>query len=218
MSEKNFKFIIADDHKLFSEGLATLVSQIEGAELVGIAANGQEALDLLALHPADLLITDIHMPNMDGLELIRRVKQQYPQTKVLVVSMHDEPSIIEEVFEANAEGYILKDSTREEFHKAIGRLLDNITYYSNSVLENLLRRSLATKKSKENEIHLSERETEILSLIMQEYSSEEIAEKLFISKRTVDTHRKNILQKTNCKTLVGLIKYAYEHGIGTANH
>lgn len=214
MIESTFKILIADDHKLFSEGLASMVKQIKGTELTGIASNGQEALDLIILNPIDLLITDLHMPGMDGLELIRNVKQKYPNIKILVISMHNEPSVIEEVFDANAEGYILKDATREEFLKAIDRILYDGTYYSNIVLENLLRRSREKKKSTENKIHLSEREIEILSLIMQEYSSEEIAEKLFISKRTVDTHRKSILQKTHCRTLVGLIKFAYENGIG----
>lgn len=213
MTEKKFKILIADDHKLFSEGLASMVKQLEYIELTGFASNGQEALDLLILHAVDLVITDLHMPGMDGLELIRNVKHQYPNIKILVISMHDEPSVIEEVFDANAEGYILKDATREEFLKAIDRILDDGTYYSNTVLENLLRRTREKKKPSEKKIHLSEREIEILSLIMQEYSSEEIAKKLFLSKRTVDTHRKNILQKTQCRTLVGLIKFAYENGI-----
>lgn len=141
MIESTFKILIADDHKLFSEGLASMVKQIKGTELTGIASNGQEALDLIILNPIDLLITDLHMPGMDGLELIRNVKQKYPNIKILVISMHNEPSVIEEVFDANAEGYILKDATREEFLKAIDRILYDGTYYSNIVLENLLRQS-----------------------------------------------------------------------------
>lgn len=207
------KVLIADDHQLFSEGLAALVSQIPGLQISGLASDGQQALDLLTLQPVDLLITDIRMPKLDGIELVKRVKEKLPEIKILVISMHHDASIVEEVFEANAEGYILKDATREEFVKAITRLLDDGTYYSNTVLEEMLRKSLKNQKKTEKTVNLTPREQEILRLIMEEYSSEEIAEKLFISKRTVDTHRKNILQKTHASTLVGLIKYAYEHKI-----
>lgn len=207
------KVLIADDHQLFSEGLAALVSQIPGLQIAGLASDGQQALDLLTLQPVDLLITDIRMPKLDGIELVKRVKEKFPEIKILVISMHHDASIVEEVFEVNAEGYILKDATREEFVKAITRLLDDGTYYSNTVLEEMLRKSLKNQKKTEKAVNLTPRELEILRLIMEEYSSEEIAEKLFISKRTVDTHRKNILQKTNASTLVGLIKYAYEHKI-----
>lgn len=211
--DMNHKVLIADDHKLFSEGLASLVQQIEGCEVVGIASHGQEALDLLKITNVDLLITDIHMPGMDGLELIRRVKEQHPNVKILVISMYYDPSVVEEVFEADAEGYILKDADISELIKAIHRILDNSTFYSNTVLEAMLKHTRQQKKKQVSELELSQREKEILRYIMQELSSEEIAQKLFISKRTVDTHRKNILQKTQVKTLVGLIKYAYEHGI-----
>lgn len=207
------KVLIADDHQLFSEGLAALVSQIPGLQIAGLASDGQQAFDLLTLQPIDLLITDIRMPKLDGIELVKRVKEKFPEIKILVISMHHDASIVEEVFEADAEGYILKDATREEFVKAITRLLDDGTYYSNTVLEEMLRKSRKTRKDVEKSINLTTRELEILRLIMEEYSSEEIAEKLFISKRTVDTHRKNILQKTNSSTLVGLIKFAYEHKI-----
>ncbi|MGC8864490.1 MAG: response regulator [Bacteroidales bacterium] len=207
------KVLIADDHQLFGEGLAALVSQLSGLQITGIASDGQQALDLLMLQPADLLITDIRMPKLDGIELVKRVKTKFHDTKILVISIHHDASIVEDVFEANAEGYILKDATREEFVKAITRLLDNGTYYSNSVLEEMLRKSIKNQKITEKPVKLTPRELEILRLIMEEYSSEEIAEKLFISKRTVDTHRKNILQKTHASTLVGLIKYAYEHNI-----
>ncbi len=210
---KSAKVLIADDHKLFSEGLAALVQQIENIEIIGLASNGQEALDLLQLQSVDLLLTDIHMPGMNGIELVKQVKMHFPEVKILVISMYQDPDMVEAVFDVNAEGYILKDASREEFVKAITRLLDNGTYYSSAVMEKLLRKSIQQKRSSQPIVNLSPRETEILRLIMQEYSSEEIAEKLFISKRTVDTHRKNILQKTHSSTLVGLIKYAYQNNI-----
>ncbi|MBK9290719.1 MAG: response regulator transcription factor [Bacteroidetes bacterium] len=205
--------LIADDHKLFAEGLAALIATIPETENAGIAGSALEALSILRSRKVDLLISDIQMPGMSGLDLVKEVKQKFPDVKVLVVSMYCEPEVVEEIFDAEAEGYILKDATYQEFSSAIRQILDNGTYFSNKVMEMMLRRIKKEKKQKNNLVQLSPRELEILQLIIQEYSSEQIAEKLFISKRTVDTHRKNILYKTNSQTLVGLIRYAFENGL-----
>ncbi len=133
--------------------------------------------------------------------------------KVLVVTMYNDREIVSEILMAEADGYILKNAHKNEFLRAITKLADHGTYFSNEILSIMLEKVKKEKKQGNELKNLSERETEILQLIMQEYSSEEIAEKLFISKSTVDTHRKNILEKTQIKTLVGLCKFAFRNNL-----
>jgi DNA-binding NarL/FixJ family response regulator len=153
------------------------------------------------------------MPEMNGIELTKKVKENFPQVKVLVVTMYNDREIVSEVLMAEADGYVLKNASKNEFLKAINKLADHGTYYSNEILSIMLEKVKKEKKQGNELKNLSEREVEILKLIMQEYSSEQIAEKLFISKNTVDTHRKNILEKTQIKTLVGLCKFAFRNNL-----
>jgi DNA-binding NarL/FixJ family response regulator len=139
------------------------------------------------------------------------VKEQFPHIKVLILSMHNSIAIVKDALNAEADGYMLKNTGQEEFLKAIDRILGDGTYFSQDILPIIL--NLFQKEKKETlKNTLTQREKEVLELIVQEYTSKEIADKLFISKQTVDTHRINIMQKTDCKTLVGLIKYAIQSG------
>jgi DNA-binding NarL/FixJ family response regulator len=154
------------------------------------------------------------MPGLNGTELTKKVKEKFPEIKVLVVTMYNDPAIINEIVQCEAEGYILKNTGKDELMKAITALMNGATYYSNEVINSL--RAHKTKRTKliaEEKQELTERELEILKLISEEFSTVQIAEKLQISPRTVETHRKNIFEKTEAKTIVGLVKYAYEAGI-----
>jgi len=159
------------------------------------------------------VITDISMPGMSGTELTKKIKQDFPNVKVLVLSMFKEKSIINEIVKAEAEGYILKNTGREELVSAIEKIVDNGTYYSHEVLSQLILKNSKVQKKSEFNTSLTERELEIIRLIAEELTTAEIADKLCISPRTVDTHRKNILEKTNSKTIVGLMKFIFENGI-----
>lgn len=205
------RIFIVDDHKMFMEGIRALLRNEAHFEFVGEALDGEDALSQLRAIPADILITDINMPKMDGTELTKRVKKELPELKVLVVTMDNDPGTIDEVLMAEAEGYILKNTGKEELVNALLQLADNGTFYSREIMEIMMKSRMKRKASAE--IELSPRETEIVRLIAQELSTAAIAEKLFISPRTVDTHRQNILEKTGRKTIVGLMKYAFENNL-----
>lgn len=210
-SASSLKILIADDHQMFIDGIRSLLRNEKQFEFVGEASSGVEALSFLNATPVDILITDINMPGMSGSELTKQVKKLYPEIKVLVVTMYNDPAIVNEILMAEAEGYILKNTGKAELVNALTRIADNGTFYSREIMEIMMKARMKRKANVENKI--SPRETEIIKLIGQELSTAAIAEKLFISPRTVDTHRKNILEKTGCKTIVGLMKYAFENNL-----
>lgn len=208
-----YSILIADDHQIFIDGLKALLKKEKHLQLSGEVCNGRVALDMIIKDQPDLLITDINMPGLSGVELTREVKSRFPEVKVLVLSMFNDRDIVSDILMSEAEGYILKSAGKQELINAINRILDNSTYYCNEVTNIMLSRVRKQKMIEKNTATLTPREIEIIKLIMEEYSSEEIAEKLFISKRTVDTHRKNIIHKTNTRTLVGLIMFAIENNL-----
>ena len=208
------KIIIADDHQIFVDGLSELIAKISGVELVATANNGQEILTKLAEIPCDVVILDIHMPVMDGLETTKLIKKRFPRTKVLILTMNNEFSLIKSLLQAGALGYILKTTGREELERALRRVEAGLTYFSEAVATELARQYMpepviATQPA----IPLSEREKEIVTLVAREYSSQEIGNILFIAPTTVDTHRRNIMQKIGVKNTVGLVKYAFRQGL-----
>lgn len=207
--KRKIRILIADDHQMFIDGLKALLLPEKNIEVIAQALRGDEAYDILCKENIDLLITDISMPGMTGIELTKKVKDKFPEVKVLVVSSYNDREIVSEILMAEADGYILKNTDKKELLSAIYKIADDGTWYSNEILSIMLEKVKKEKKTTEEIKHLSEREIEVLKLIMQEFSSEEIAEKLFISKSTVDTHRKNILEKTGVKTIVGLCKFAF---------
>lgn len=212
-SKNKTNILIVDDHQLVIDGLKSMLASEKNYVIKGEALNGQQALEMITSKPEEyqLVVTDITMPLMSGIELCKIVKEQFPQIKVLILSMHNSITIVKDALNAEADGYMLKNTGQDEFIKAIERVLGDGTYFSQDILPIIL--NLFQKEKKETlKNALSQREKEVLELIVQEYTSREIAEKLFISKQTVDTHRINIMQKTDCKTLVGLIKYAIQSG------
>ena len=213
MEKTTFKILLVDDHQMFIDGMKSILHKQNIFQVVAEAQDGNEALNILTNQEIDILITDISMPKMSGIELTKIVKQKYPEIKVIIVSMHNDRAVVSEILMAEAEGYILKNTGKKELLDALTKVADNGTFYSNEVLKVMMQTVKTERRQIEEIKQLTEREIEILKLIVEEFSSDQIAEKLFISKRTVDTHRTNILNKTNSKTLVGLIKYAVKNGI-----
>lgn len=214
---KNIRILIADDHQMFIDGLKSLLKREKNFQIIGEVSSGGQAVEFIGKTQPDLLITDISMPGMSGVELTRWVKQNYPDIKVLVLTMYNDREIINEILMSEAEGYILKNTGKQELISAINRINDNSTFYSTEVLNTMMTRLKKQKAIDKNTALLTPREIEIVKLIMEELSSEEIADKLFISKRTVDTHRKNIIAKTNTRTIVGLLKFAIENNLTEYN-
>lgn len=205
------RILIVDDHQMFIDGLKSLLVGATNYEIVAEAQNGVHALEVLNNTQIDLMITDLSMPEMSGTELVGHVKKDFPQVKILVLSMHNNRETVSEIVMAEAEGYILKNTGKKELVTALDKIMDDGTFFSNEVMSIMFERMRKEKKIEQETKTLTQREMEVLALIVQELSSEEIAEKLFISRRTVDTHRKHILQKTQSKTIVGLIKFAFRN-------
>lgn len=212
MEEATVKVLVVDDHQMMIDGVKAMLRKEKNIAVAAEATSGQTALEILRSgNEIDVIITDINMEPMSGTELTTIVKKEFPDVKVLVLSMYHDPAIVHTIIMAEAEGYILKNSGKDELIKALCRIADNGTYYSNEVVSDMMREVKQKTVIGSNLKNLSPREIEIIKLIVEENTTNQIAEKLFISPRTVDTHRKNILQKINTKTIVGLIKFAYEN-------
>lgn len=207
------KLLLVDDHEIFLDGLENLLKSSPEIEILGKAFDGIDGLELVKEHQPDILLTDLSMPRMSGLELVKEVKVQFPEIKILVLTMHNDRPTISEIMMAEAEGYVLKNSSKKELLVAIGRIAEGGTYYANEVMSILLEKIQGEQKKLEAERLLTDRELEILKLIAKEKSSQEIADDLFISIRTVDTHRKNLLMKANTHTVIGLLKFGVHHGL-----
>ena len=210
------KIIIADDHKIFRDGVISILADEADIEVIGEAADGESVIDLLSRVEPDVLLLDISMGKTDGITVAGELAKKHPAVKILALSMHDEPDYIVKMSEAGAAGYLLKDAGSDELLKAVRRVADGETYYgqhaSSALVKHLLNKDKrAAAKSK---IPLTRREIEVLELIAAEYTNPEIAEKLFIGIRTVDTHRRNLIEKLNVKNTAGLVKYAIKHGLG----
>ncbi|MBA3681431.1 MAG: response regulator transcription factor [Bacteroidetes bacterium] len=211
--DKELKIVIADDHQMFIDGIRSLLKKEVQLNFVHEALNGEDAFSYLSKNEVNLLITDISMPGMSGTELTKKVKAEFSDIKVLVLTMFNDPAIINDILQSEAEGYILKNTGKQELLSAINKIMDDGTYYSNEVMNLMLKHNKKKSILTETKEELTARELEILKLVCEELTTAAIAEKLFISPRTVETHRKNIIEKTKVKTIVGLIKYAFENNL-----
>lgn len=201
--------ILVDDHTMFLDGLTEILHNVKEINIIGTAKSGKEALELIAERQPDILISDIRMNKMDGYELSKKVQKLHPEVKILIVSMHNESITINMLIEAGVMGYILKNTGKKELITALHKINAGETYFSHEV-QHIYMDSLVNHKKKKQSLHLTRREKEIINLIAAECTTNEIAEKLFISLNTVETHRKNILRKLNVKNSVGLIKKCIE--------
>ena len=200
---------MVDDHAIVIDGLKSLLSKSEKAEVVATASTAEEGLRRLKETAAELVITDINMPGMDGLEMIKTIRNEFPPTKIIVLSLHDETHYIRNILKNRVQGYILKNDTSAELLTAIEHVLEGKIYLSSRINQIMMEQLDEDRAEK----LLTEREIQIIKLIAREKSNKEIAAELFISERTVETHRKNIFRKTNSKNIVGLIRFAYENNI-----
>ena len=208
------RILIADDHKFILDSLEMLLSTIPEYEIVGTYASGQEVLNALAqFSDIDIVLSDYNMGEMNGIEMTRQIKQSFPDVKVLLLTVSEDAEIIKTAFDAGISGYVMKKAGKAEIQKALQTIASGQMYYSESVVFELLNRDkkmadLMQQKPAPPLINLTDREIEVIRLIAQEFSSNAIAEKLFISPATVETHRHNILKKLGVKNAVGIIMYA----------
>lgn len=205
------RLILLDDHYLFGQSLYSLLIQMKGVEQINVFRRASEVLAYLAYNQADLIISDLQMPEMNGLELTAVLHERYPQIRILILSIDDEPHKIRQAIAAGASGYLLKDTDKTELEEAIQKLYNGLPYYSEKVLKLITGEKSPNGFSGNELVQLSNREIEVLKLIAQEYSTNEIAEKLFVSVNTVESHRKSLIKKLDAKNVVGLIKFAMRH-------
>ena len=210
------KILLVEDHKMFRDGIRAIIEQTDRYEIVGEAANGLLALDFLEKNEVDLILMDIKMPKMDGIECSKTIMDKDPEAKILAITMHEEEQHIKNMLKAGASGYILKNAGVDVLIGAMDQVIEGNKYYGEHITRIIMEELAKTpeQKLKENpSIYLTKREKDVLQLIVKEKSNQEIADKLFISIRTVDAHRRNLLQKIGAKNSVGLAKFAITHNL-----
>lgn len=207
---KKIKLAIVDDHQIVIDGLLSLLEGHPDFEVVITTTEPATMLERLRITPADILLTDVMMPGMTGAELAKIIRKEFETMRILALSMSGQGDIVNAMIEdADIAGYVLKNIGKQELLHALEKIAAGGIYFSEAVLQEMTRASQRKKESEET--HLTDREIEIIRLIEKEYSNKQIAETLFISERTVETHRKNIFRKTQTSGVIGLIKYAYVH-------
>lgn len=202
---------IADDHTMFCDGIKSILESTDEYSVVKIVENGQLLLDFLSQNEVDIVLMDINMTVVNGVEASRKVLKLYPKIKIIVLSMYKKPVVIKELLELGVHAYVLKDAEKGELVRAINKVMLGEKYYDSRVKDAFLEQFLSPNKMVN--IQLTPREKEILILICDSFTSQQIADKLFISSNTVETHRKNLLSKTAANNTAGLVKYAYENQI-----
>ncbi|MBK9290649.1 MAG: response regulator transcription factor [Bacteroidetes bacterium] len=207
------KVIICDDHAIVSDGLRSLIHTEPGWQVITTTSNGRELLDTLRLVTPDLVLLDVDMPVLNGFETMRLIKEQYPDLKVVILTMHNEQAIVRRFVNLGAKGYLPKDSDRTSFFDCLNKVIagqTSFSFASSGKMPNALANEIP------QEVHvglLTERETEILKLIAGGFSNKEIADKLGISHRTVDTHRTNLMRKLDLNNTAALVRYAFRNGL-----
>lgn len=216
MSDEKIRVMIADDHTVVRQGIRNVLEDGGGLEVVAEAGNGDEALELAREHRPDVLLLDVTMPGKTGLEVTRELRDEGVESGILVLSMHDDPEYVLQAVRAGADGYVLKDVAPSELRKAIQTVHEGREYFAERVTHQLsvgLRAELEREQRKSRLESLTPRETEVLVLVADGLTNREIAEKLDISPRTVETHRERLMTKLRIRTVAGLTRFVVEEGL-----
>ncbi len=218
---KKIRILIADDHSVVREGLRALLSRVADFAVVGEASDGEEVVRLVGERQPNVVIIDISMPKLNGVEATRRIKAIAPETGVLVLTIHENEEYVSQIVAAGANGYVLKDAGRKELIAAVRAVVGGDRFFSPGVsrmiIEDFLTRSQQHPgKPAESSSMLTGRETEVLQHIARGMTNAQIADKLFLSVRTINTHRTNLMQKLDIHNTAGLVRYAVDHGLVTS--
>ena len=207
------RLAIVDDHAVVIDGLRTMLAAFPELEVTFTTQSGTVLLDYLQTASPDVVLMDIQMPEINGIDLCKQVTKLHPQIKVIAFSSFDDSAYVKQIFRSGAKGYLLKNSDKHTIVKAIEAVMQGEEYMDDAIKKILLQESLTGQRRSIFEVPLTKREKEILKLIAEGLSSQEIADKLFISLRTVETHRLNINQKLDVKNTAGLVKEALKRGL-----
>lgn len=213
------RILIADDHKMFVDGIDSILKNEEDFEVVDRCYDGPAIFKSLGRHEVDVILLDVNLPGMNGIEVTERMVKEKPEVKILALSMYNEESFVSEILKKGALGYILKNTGRTELVTGIRTVFSGESYFSKDVTETimsgLMKKQKMTTSLKKN-LHLpkiSRREKEVLALIVKEFTTQEIAEKLYISLKTVESHRSSLLSKLNARNSAGLVRIALENNL-----
>lgn len=212
----DIKLLIADDHEIFRDGMSLMLSRQSDIKLVGQAENGLELIELENELKPDVIITDIKMPHLDGIEATKRLVKKNPDIRIIALSMFDEENLIIDMLEAGAKGYLLKNADKHEILEAVFTVFEGNTYYCRSTsgkLASLIVKSRFNPYKKSEPISFNDREIEIIKMICLQNTTQEIGDKLFLSKRTVEGYRTKILEKMNAKNIAGVVMFALKNGL-----
>jgi len=207
------KVIVVDDHELFRKGVVMVINKMNNTKVVGEASNGKSFLHLLNSIKPDIVFMDIRMPEMNGIDATMEALKRYPELKIITLSMFGEEEYLQKMINAGAVGFLLKNSSIEEIERAINTVMDGKNCYSDELLGYFTNKYISKKPDDDSSVKLTRRELEVLDLVAQGMSNQDIADKLFISKRTVDGHKANLIQKTGSKNIVDLLIYAIKNDI-----
>lgn len=208
--QKTYNILIVDDHQLIIDGLSGILREEKMIGEIFSAVNGEDAMEQLRVHAVDCILMDISMPKINGHDATKMIKREYPGIKIIVVSMFSDASVVIKLLKAGADAFIIKNTGKEEVLRAIDKVMNNEKYVSNELNLNLYQH-LGTSRNAGASSQLTPRETEIVRFISNGFTNQQIAERLFLSTSTVDTHRKNILAKLNLKNTAALVRYAAEN-------
>jgi DNA-binding NarL/FixJ family response regulator len=211
--EANLRVMIVDDHEIFRKGLAMVINKAKNAKVVAEAGNGQEFLDVIEKEKVDLVFMDIEMPVMNGIEATKTALQKYPQMKIVALSMFGEEEYLQQMVDAGVKGFLLKNIGKDDLYRAMQLISEGKNYYSEELLSFFTRKYIQPPKQEVSDINLTKRELEILQLIAEGLTDSEIADKLFISQRTVNGHRASLIAKTGSRNTVNLLTYAIRNGL-----
>jgi DNA-binding NarL/FixJ family response regulator len=203
------KLFIADDHQMFIDGIKALLQNTENIVIIGEATNGKQLIEKLKELSPDIILMDIGMPDLNGIDATKMISKEYPTIKIIALTMYDDNNRVVKMLKAGAKGYVLKNTTREELLHAIQTVAVGGVHYSAQAVVNTMQN--ISDKNSNPVANLTEREIEIIRLIVKEMTNKEIADKLFISELTVNTHRKNAMRKLEIKNTAGLVKFAIDH-------
>lgn len=209
--DRKIRVVIADDHEIFRKGLKNVLSRLKYIDLVGEAVNGDEVIDIVKKKNIDIILMDIEMPEMNGIEATRRILSIKPDVKVVALTMFNDEQYIQDMLDAGAKGFLLKSITKQILDKAIRTIAEGNNYYSDELFSFFTKKIAGESSSKNIELNLTKREKEILQMICEGLNNEEIADRLSISERTVIGHKSNLLSKTNCRSTPSLISYSIKN-------
>ncbi|MDT8392954.1 MAG: response regulator transcription factor [Bacteroidales bacterium] len=214
-TENTLKIIIVDDHEFFRNGLKMVVNRLKYATVTGEASNGKEFIELQKEKPADLVLLDLQMPIMNGIEASEIAIREFPDLKIVILTMFDDEEYIDKMMDIGVHGFLLKNITRELLDQALQSIAAGNTYYSPELWSYFGKKFSEQKKEEGSELQFTKREQEVLQLICDGLNNREMAEELFISERTVVGHKSNLLSKTNCKSTISLLSYAIKNKLVT---